>query len=85
MSTPTEEFARTCARTGEELTGKFYVLKTTEGEELVSAAAFWGDQADPEVSDDDQGDQGDQVPPEVPPAPVAKVPGPRKPAAVKGK
>lgn len=32
--------AHTCAWTGEEFTGKGYVLKTTEGSEVVSEAAF---------------------------------------------
>jgi hypothetical protein len=39
-------FHRTCAWTGEETPGKHYVLKTTEGEELVSEAAFRAAPAD---------------------------------------
>lgn len=36
----------TCAITGEETTGKLYVLKTTEGEELVSPEALFHNGAD---------------------------------------
>jgi hypothetical protein len=35
-----------CAVTGDESDGKHYVLKTTEGEELVSAAALFGNPED---------------------------------------
>jgi hypothetical protein len=36
----TTAFTRTCAWTGEEFEGKGYILTTTEGTEVVSAAAF---------------------------------------------
>lgn len=37
---------RTCALTGEESAGKFYLLKTTEGEETVSPEALFHTEAD---------------------------------------
>lgn len=40
---------RRCHLTGEETTGKLYVLRTTEGEELVSPEALFHPQADSDV------------------------------------
>lgn len=37
---------RTCALTGEESAGKFYLLRTTEGEETVSPEALFHTEAD---------------------------------------
>jgi hypothetical protein len=58
----TTDFTRTCAWTGEEFAGKGIILTTTEGQEIVSEAAFmapWraGDQAKLPA-----GDSGDQAP-----------------------
>lgn len=80
MSAQTDEYTRTCAWSGEERPGKFYLLTTSEGQELVSEAAFRAGiapepLADIEDQEADGGDDGDGTQVE---APAAKVPAPRK-------
>lgn len=78
-------FERVCARTGESRPGKFYVLKTTDGEELVSEDAFWGtpvdadqDDVDADVDVEDQDDQEVAAAVAKHPAGKGRVPAQRK-------
>lgn len=55
---------RVCAWSGEEFTGKAYILQTTDGVELVSEAALKGRAAQPD-------DQADAAPADLTKPPAA--------------